>query len=166
MHPDAVQTIADLELAPHPEGGYYREIFRSSHSVRATDGRIRPALTVIYFLLERERCSAWHRLRSDETWHFARGKALLLDLIDSKGRHESLFLKPEGPWQATIPAGTSFAARALESFTLVTCCVAPGFDFEDFELLDARELALRFPDHAETIGCYAPGLERNDGAKA
>ena len=156
MHAEALRTIQALSLAPHPEGGYYRELFRSPHTVTSDDGRRRPALTVIYFLLSDDECSTWHRLASDETWHFARGDALDIDLIDANGRHETLHLGPGGPWAATIPATTAFAARVAGSgFALVTCCVAPGFAFEDFELLDAAELAARYPQHALAIERYA-----------
>ncbi|MBD5656575.1 MAG: cupin domain-containing protein [Candidatus Eremiobacteraeota bacterium] len=154
MHPQAALAIAELGLVAHPEGGYYREIYRSATNVRAADGRGRPALTVIYFLLESTKCSTWHRLKSDETWHFARGH-LVLELIAGDGAHERLELNPEGPWQATIPAGTAFAARARSDYALVTCCVAPGFAFEDFELLDPGRLRARYPEHSETIARYA-----------
>jgi predicted cupin superfamily sugar epimerase len=140
MHAEALRTIQALSLAPHPEGGYYRELFRSPHSVTSEDGRYRPALTVIYFLLTGDECSTWHRLASDETWHFARGDALVIDLIDPAGRRETLHLGPGGPWAATIPATTAFA---------------PGFAFEDFELLAAAELCARHPQHARTIERYA-----------
>jgi predicted cupin superfamily sugar epimerase len=156
MQAEALRTIAALSLAPHPEGGYYRELFRSPHTVTSEDGRRRPALTVIYFLLTDDECSTWHRLASDETWHFARGDALVIDLIDTAGRHETRKVGPEGPWAATIPATSAFAARMAEGgFALVTCCVAPGFAFEDFELLAAAELRERYPQHARTIERYA-----------
>ncbi len=156
MELEAVRTIEKLGLAPHPEGGFYRELYRSSQTVLAEDGRRRSALTVIYYLLASESYSAWHRLASDETWHFARGDELVLDLIDASGRHERLPLRAAGPWQATIPAGTAFAAHVVAGFALVTCCVAPGFAFENFALVDARELANRFPQHRETIARYTP----------
>jgi predicted cupin superfamily sugar epimerase len=155
MHAEALRTIEALSLAPHPEGGHYREIFRSPHSVTSDDGRRRPALTVIYFLLTGDEYSTWHRLASDETWHFARGDALVIDLIDAAGRHETLRVGPDGPWEATIPATSAFAARVESGgFALVTCCVAPGFAFEDFELLEAAALCARYPQHAHTIERY------------
>ncbi len=143
-------------LVPHPEGGYFRELFRSPHDVTSADGRLRPALTVIYFLLPDDERSRWHRLASDETWHFAQGSAIAIDVVDAGGNLATLRLARDGPWQATIPAGSAFAARPVEpGFTLVTCCVAPGFAFEDFELLNAAELATRYPQHARTIASYA-----------
>ena len=130
-------------------------MFRSAHSVTSADGRVRSALTVIYFMLTDEQCSRWHRLASDETWHFAQGSPLVIDCIDANGRLETLHLGAEGPWQATIPATTAFAARLTgPGFGLVTCCVAPGFAFDDFELIDAAALALQFPVHAPTIDRY------------
>ena len=155
MHRNALRTIEKLGLAPHPEGGYFRELFRSPHSVSSADGRVRPAMTVIYFLLPDAESSRWHRLASDEPWHFARGSELAIDVIDAGGVLETLRLGTNGPWQATIPAGSAFAARTSEpGFALVTCCVAPGFAFEDFELLDAAKLAARYPEHALTIERY------------
>lgn len=157
MHPEARRTLETLALAPHPEGGYYRELFRSPHTVTSADGRVRPALTVIYFMLTDGEYSRWHRLVSDETWHFARGSPLAIDCIDANGQLETLHLGAEGPWQATIPAATAFAARLTgQGFALVTCCVAPGFAFEDFSLIDAEALATEFPAHARTIERYVP----------
>jgi predicted cupin superfamily sugar epimerase len=155
MHSDAARLVRDLTLLPHPEGGFYRELFRSPHTVMRDDGRERAALTVIYFLLTAERCSTWHRLASDETWHFAMGHALEIETIDDGGRRATLGLGAAGPWQATIPAGSAFAARITGGeYALVTCCVAPGFVFEDFELLAIESLMQRYPQHAAVIARY------------
>jgi len=153
---DACALVEELGLAAHPEGGFYRELFRSERHV-ATVGGGRSALTVIYFLLTADSFSAWHRLRSDETWHFAAGTALTIETLDERSGHERILLGPDGPWVAVIPAGTAFAAHldAAEGFALVSCCVAPGFDFADFQLLDGESLAARFPEHRELALRYA-----------
>jgi predicted cupin superfamily sugar epimerase len=159
MHPDAQRLIDEFALSAHPEGGYYREIFRSAEQVVDHLGRPRSALTVIYFLLTAETHSTWHRLTSDETWHFASGSPLLLELITARGAHEVCRLASTGPWVATVPAGSAFAARVADhgAYSLVTCCVAPGFEFEDFALLDSDMLIDAFPHHAATIRRYARG---------
>jgi len=160
MQSRAQRLIDELALSAHPEGGFYREIFRSANQVVDACGRRRSALTVIYFLLTAECHSTWHRLTSDETWHFAAGSPLLVELISSAGAHEMCSLGPAGPWQATIRAGSAFAARVAGAgaYSLVTCCVAPGFEFEDFTLLDPAALIDAFPRHAAAIRRYAPAL--------
>lgn len=137
MNAEAERLVRELALEPHPEGGFYREIFRSPQVVVSTRGDRRSALTVIYFLLAERQVSAWHRLRSDETWHFACGNELEIELLDDAKRATTLYLGPSGPYAAVIPAGQAFSARvrAGTGFALVTCCVAPGFEFDDFELL-------------------------------
>ncbi len=157
MHSDALRLIDELALSAHPEGGYYREIFRSPNQVEDRAGRARSALTVIYYLLTAEAHSTWHRLTSDETWHFACGSPLLLGLISEDGAHEVCRLASDGPWQATVPAGCAFAARVADAggFSLVTCCVAPGFEFADFELLDSEKMIGAYPRHVAAIRRYA-----------
>ena len=141
MNGEAERLVRDLALEPHPEGGYYREIFRSPQIVVTARGDRRSALTVIYFLLAESQVSAWHRLRSDETWHFACGNELEISVLDDAGKATTLSLGPAGPYVAAIPAGQAFASRVRggTGFALVTCCVAPGFEFEDFELLRPLE---------------------------
>lgn len=154
MHPRAADLITRLDLRPHPEGGFYREIFRSAAQVRPTDGRdARAALTTVYFLLAEGANSRWHRVMSDEVWHLYEGGPLeLLELTpagDELRRHQ---LAPLGEGAATpvhtIAAGMWQAARPLAAYALVGCTVAPGFDFADFRLLaDA-------PDRAAIIGAW------------
>jgi predicted cupin superfamily sugar epimerase len=127
--PRAKHLIDTLGLQPHPEGGWYRQVFRSGERVtRQRDGAERSALTTIYFLLAEGEQSAWHRVMSDEVWHFYEGDALEL-------------LTHAGPMQLdadnrvlVIPAGEWQAARPLGAYTLVGCTVGPGFDFADFEM--------------------------------
>ena len=141
MDPRAAELIATLDLCPHPEGGYYREIFRSASRVAPTDGRgDRAALTTIYFLLPQGSVSRWHRVASDEVWHLYEGGPLeLLELGADLGTLRRYSLAPVGSGSGapvlTIPAGHWQAARALASYALVGCTVGPGFEFADFQLL-------------------------------
>jgi predicted cupin superfamily sugar epimerase len=129
MHSRAVQLIDTLGLAPHPEGGWYRQVFKSEERVtRLSDGANRSALTTIYFLLVEGTYSAWHRVTSDEVWHFYEGDALELLTRDTSTRLDSdhrVHVIRAGEWQA---------ARPLGAYTLVGCTVGPGFEFEDFEM--------------------------------
>jgi len=141
----AAALIDRLALQPHPEGGYYREIFRSALAVRTSDGRpVRSAVTTIYYLLTAGQHSGWHRVRSDEIWHFYDGDPLELALVspafDSVTR---LALgPPDGTSEPshTVPAGWWQAARPTGAFTLAGATVAPGFEFVDFLMArDDRE---------------------------
>ena len=148
LAPRVAELIRTLELAPHPEGGYYREIWRAPLPVEPADGRgQRAALTVIYFLLPGGAVSRWHRVRSDEVWQHVEGAPLeLLQLRPDEWRlHRSRLGSPATDQQTPlhcVPAGWWQAAWCLGSYTLVSCAVAPGFEFADFELLAERaELA-------------------------
>ena len=147
MHPHAVALIEKLQLLPHPEGGFYREIFRSSSAVHTADGRTtRCALTTIYFLLPEGMHSRWHRVTSDEVWHLYEGGPLeLWTAAPSLDSVERVLLGPAGssagPVQ-TVPAGTWQAARALGHFALAGCTVGPGFEFADFSFLRDDPVAL------------------------
>lgn len=160
MHPRAATLIDTLGLAPHPEGGYYREVHRSTLAVLPADGRpARSALTVIYFLLAAGEISRLHRVASDETWHFHEGDPIELMLAATEA--ESLDPWRLGPWSAVtepvrvVPAGSWQAARTTGAFTLVSCCVGPGFDFDDFEMMrdrpDADDVRRLRPDLAEWL---------------
>jgi predicted cupin superfamily sugar epimerase len=144
-------VVEALGLAPHPEGGFYRETFRAPLVLRAPWGD-RPASTAIYFLLPAGSFSALHRVRSDEVWHHYDGDPLELHTIDEGGAYEVSRLgrdwrNGERPQQA-IAAGTWQAAIPLGSrFSLCGCTVAPGFDFADFDMPSCIELAQRFPQH-------------------
>ena len=135
--------IRQLELQPHPEGGFYREVFRASAGVEPHDGRgQRAALTVIYFLLGRGDTSRWHRVQSDETWHFVEGAPLRLSLQPpDESRIDDILLGPIAGDSApvrVVPAGWWQSAESTDDYTLVTCCVAPGFEFGDFEMRDVK----------------------------
>ncbi len=154
MHPRAAELIAMLGLQPHPEGGFYREIFRSAATVRPADGRpSRAALTTIYFLLVAGTHSRWHRVASDEVWHLYEGGPLeLLELETPRSplRRHRLTQVGDGAPVHTIPAGHWQAALPLGDFALVGCTVGPGFDFSDFVMMSDD------PDAAAALREYAP----------
>ena len=146
MTPRARQLIADLQLAPHPEGGHFRRIYESTTTLES-NGRRRPALTAIHFLLTAGETSRWHRVDADEAWHWQDGEALELrifdpandvltvHMLDRFGRGAPMHVVPAGHWQS---------ARALGEHALVCCTVSPGFVWEGFELLrDDDPLAQR-----------------------
>lgn len=136
----ADRLAADLGLEPHPEGGRYRQLYRSTSVVSATGRNVeRVSLTSILFLLARGEASRWHRVLSDEAWHFHEGEPLELFVVDaafeSATRHV-LGRASEGKEPlAVVPAGAWQAARPLGEFALVACDVGPGFEFADFSLL-------------------------------
>ena len=157
MHPDAEELVKRLGLAPHPEGGYYRETWRSPQRVDGHAAGVRVASTAIYFLLPAGTFSALHRVSSDEVWHHYDGDPVDLHLLDeAAGAHEVVCLGrdvaggqlpqhvvPAGVWQAAVPRG--------ERFALCGCTVAPGFEFDDFEMPSRTELLARFPSHADVV---------------
>jgi len=156
MNAEAERLIAELRLAPHPEGGYFRETFRSADRVTTSRGSTRSALTTILFLLTSENFSAFHRLTSDEIWHFYRGDPLCVEIIDAAGRHERRVLRGDGPWQTAVPASAHFASHVEEpaGYALVGCDVAPGFEYSDFYLATRSVLIAQYPQHASLIVNY------------
>jgi predicted cupin superfamily sugar epimerase len=142
VHPRANELIRILGLKPHPEGGHFAEVFRSPLSVSPADGRAqRSAITVIYFLLVQGAFSRWHRVLSDEAWHWYEGEPLeLLTVRPDGGNVLSTKLGPlsdSSAPQHVVPAGWWQAARPLGAYALVGCSVGPGFDYGDFKLLSA-----------------------------
>ncbi len=155
---DAARCIEILGLQPHPEGGFYREIHRSSQQVMAGH-RERAASTAIYYLLPEVAFSACHVVQSDEQWHHYAGAPLELHLLEESG-HTVITLGDEifdgQRAQAIVQAGIIQAARPLGGAALMGCTVAPGFDFSDFTLLGAEVLHRDFPAHRETVDRYLP----------
>jgi len=149
------EIIKHLELSPHPEGGYFKETYRSSDSIMTAQGT-RSVSSAIYFLLETNNFSAFHKIKSDELWHHYEGVALEVIMIKLSGDLEILKLgknlkKGERAMQL-VPKDTWFASRVVqEGFALVGCTVAPGFDFSDFKLADRFDLIKLFPKHAKII---------------
>ena len=159
----ATYWIEKYNLLPHPEGGYYAETYRSSESVdkgalpeRFTGNR--SFSTGIYFLLGKENFSAFHRIKADEMWHFYAGDALDIFVIYPESGQLEIIKLGSNPdngetFQAVVPAGTWFGSRpaAGSDYCLVGCTVAPGFDFEDFEMADREILIDLFPQHKKMI---------------
>jgi predicted cupin superfamily sugar epimerase len=162
MRPAASYWIDKLQLTQHVEGGAYREAYRSELTLPRSALPLlfqgnRPASTSIYFLLTKGEFSAFHRIASDELWHFYYGDPLLVFEIGHSGRLTEHVLGPDPEqgqaFQTTVKAGSWFASAPAPGgeYALVGCTVAPGFDFADFELADRDALARQFPEHAELI---------------
>ena len=146
MHERAKELIRELGLEPHPEGGYFREVFRSAQKVKPLDDRAaRSALTAIYFLLVKGQHSRWHRVASDEAWHFYDGDPLVVYWIDEQDDvHEEVLGSgvSNGRPMCVVPAGCWQAAKPRGEYSLVGCTVGPGFDFQDFEMISPGSAAL------------------------
>jgi hypothetical protein len=156
----AQQRIESLNLEPHPEGGWYRQTYRAPlllpHSALPGYAGDRAASTAIYFLLAGDQFSALHRLRSDEMWHFYSGSALVVHVIGPNGIYSEILLgnNPEAEqFQAVVPAGCWFGSslRHPNTYALVGCTVAPGFDFAEFEMAKRGDLTSRYPQHRAII---------------
>ncbi len=158
----AHELIQTLNLERHPEGGYYRETYRSDGRIDACclgsifDGS-RSMSTAIYFLLEGKDISVFHRIRSDEIWHHYAGQSLCLHMIDEIGAYRTVHLgksvdKAEAP-QVIVPAGLWFGATVVgaASYALVGCTVSPGFDFRDLEIGSRDDLLRLYPKHRLVI---------------
>jgi len=155
MHPRAKILIESLNLQPHPEGGYYAEVFRSPRTVQPAGSDVhRSALTAIYFLLCGGMHSKWHRVSSDEAWVHLEGSPFELIFFNAKTKiltgqtlgpaaqdHKPLCVVPANVWQA---------AHMAEGYALVTCFVSPGFDFADFKIISDD------PEEARILKIYAP----------
>lgn len=145
--------VEKLEMLPHPEGGFYKETYRSETTI---PGSNRQLMTGIYFLLTSDNVSRFHRIKSDEIWFYHAGSPLLVHTLDENGHTENPvgldFLAGQAP-QFLVPKNTIFGSSVLQenSYSLVSCVVAPGFDFEDFELFTREELLSLFPEHAAII---------------
>lgn len=151
-----------LGLEPHPEGGYFKETYRSNEVISERelgfnfDGD-RNCCTGIYFLLTSDTFSAFHRIKQDEMWHFYQGSPLLLHTLSPAGEYRCTeigadILNNQHP-QFVVEAGTWFGATVKNpnDYSLVGCTVSPGFDFRDFELAERERLTALFPDHSKVI---------------
>jgi predicted cupin superfamily sugar epimerase len=149
--------VAALGLEPHPEGGFFREVYRSSSSLPLPRGT-RSLLTAIHFVLPPGGVSQWHRVRADEAWTLVGGDPLELGTLDDTGQfhEERLEPPPNGSPLGVVPAGLWQAARCTgRNGSHAVCVVAPGFDFKDFRLGSASELAAAWPMSAPAILRYA-----------
>ena len=149
-------------LDPHPEGGWYKQTYKSNEQIaaRALPQRFnesRVFSTAIYFLLEKGNFSAFHRIKSDECWHFYAGDPLLIYIIEPSGELKVISLgsnhEKGQSFQYVVPANCWFAScPAPESeYCFVGCTVSPGFEFDDFELANRNELSAMYPQHKEII---------------
>lgn len=146
--------VNDLKLLPHPEGGFYREMYRSPTIVNANDLAQKSAYTSIYYLLSGDDFSSWHRIKSDETWYFHGGGDVIIYFFDLNKALQTIQLGLDSKClQATIPANTWFAAKPISqnSFCLVSCAVAPGFEFTDFEIGQRDSLLNEFGSSLDGI---------------
>ena len=156
---DSQELIVQLQLLPHPEGGWYRETLRSTAQVtRNSDGQVRSAATAIYYLLCDGAHSAWHRIKSDEVWHFYAGAPLQVHVLHADGSLHTILLgnglaHAGAQFQAMVAAGCWFAAECADpaTYALVGCTVAPGFEFSEFELADTAALLAAYPQHRQHI---------------
>ena len=156
------ELIEKLQLEKHPEGGYFKETYRSEillpKSVLPSEfTSSRNASTCIHFMLTSDEFSAFHKVNQDEAWHFYLGETITLHMISPEGEYSQVsigndFSQNETP-QFVVTAQHWFAAeiKTEDSFALVGCTVAPGFDFDDFELAEPKELQQIFPQHKEII---------------
>jgi uncharacterized protein len=158
--------IENLKLAPHPEGGYFKEVYRSGEIIskeslpQRYEGS-RSVSTSIYFLLDGDNISAFHKLKSDEIWHHYDGDAVRIFILSETGELNEKILGKDilnnQSLQVTITRNNWFAAELLnkKSFALFGCTVAPGFAFEDFQLAGKEEMLNRFPEHKTIINKMA-----------
>lgn len=159
---EAENIAIKLQLLPHPEGGYFKETYRSDGSIDPTNlsddiSGIRNYATAIYFLLTSDTFSAFHRIKQDEIWHFYKGSPIKLHVISAEGVYTHVTISNnlengEIP-QYVVNAKDWFAAEVIgsNSFSLLGCTVSPGFDFKDFELAERNELTSTFPQHSAII---------------
>ena len=158
----ASELISHFDLTAHPEGGYFKETYRSKGEILEKNlgnhytGN-RNYCTSIYFLLTSNKFSAFHKINQDEIWHFYTGTTLKLHQISPEGKYSFVmigndFINGEIA-QYTVPAHHYFAAEVLqkESFSFVGCTVSPGFDFRDFVLPSCAELTKEFPNQSKII---------------
>lgn len=155
MKRNATYWITRLGMTPHPEGGYCREVYRPE-TWTAVEGLPagRRVMTTIYYLLEEDDFSAFHRIKSPESWFFHEGEPLLIySFEEGKLVCRELSDQEEGCLQVTIEPGVWFAARLkrTKGFTLVSCAVTPGFEYDDFELADRADLLYRYPDSEQIV---------------
>jgi predicted cupin superfamily sugar epimerase len=154
---DAAYWVTALALQAHPEGGFFKESFRSVLDVPTADGGLRAASTAIYFLVTAAAPSRLHRLRTEELWHFYAGQSLEILIIAPNGQLEGYRLGrhvAEGEaLQLLVPAGVWFGARVAAGgdYALCGCTMAPGFDFADFELGECSQLQAAYPHLSDVI---------------
>ena len=162
MNSKAKEYIDKLQLQAHLEGGYFSEVYRSEEIISGDHlpvryGASRSFSTSIYFMLEGDQVSTFHRLKSDELWHFYDGTALDIYIIDEKGILNKTRIgnniNSGETFQTVVKKNCWFGAELINksSFALIGCTVSPGFDFNDFELAGRNKLIKKYPEHEEII---------------
>lgn len=162
MRTEAEKLIEEFQMIPHTEGGYYRETYRSEESIKNSCLPVRYSgercfATAIYYLLKSAQVSYFHKIKSDEIWHFYLGSPIILHCLNEFVGYNKIIignkvLEGEVP-QYIIRKGIWFAAEVMDenSFSLVGCTVSPGFDYHDFTLADRNDLINLFPEHRELV---------------
>jgi predicted cupin superfamily sugar epimerase len=153
---DAKYWVNELKLLKHPEGGYYKEVYRSNKSFIPNEiGENRNYITSIYFLIEEGNVSHFHSIKQDELWYYHAGDPLSVYIITSNGALECIKIGPNPEkgevLQAIVPANCIFGSKSSGKYSLVSCVVAPGFDFADFKLYNKNELLKSYYKHKEII---------------
>jgi hypothetical protein len=166
--------VRRLGLIPHPEGGYYKEVYRSEDRIESPPSRFGPGradlslCTSVYYLVEAPDFSAFHRIKSDELWYFHAGTGMTVHCLDEKGAYQALELGPGREYFGLVRAGLWFAAESAafdeasgsnrhdaatagRTWALVSCAVSPGFDFRDFELGSRDFLIKNYSEHASLV---------------
>ena len=173
MNKQAKYWIEKLDLRQHPEGGFFTEVYRSTRYVNLPeyDGP-RSVCTAIYYLLIGDQFSFFHRIKSDEIWHFYTGSSLSLQIIEEEEKKISLTEIKLGSnidntetFQAVIKSGSWFAASVIdhESYSLVGCTVSPGFDYRDWEIGQLQTLKRLYPQYKSVIEKYAKPSSKDSG---
>ena len=148
--------IEALQLSAHPEGGYFKETYRSTEDHQVLDsGDSRSCGTSIYFLLGKGDVSHFHKIKSDELWNYHTGDSCVIHVFDTNGIYYQQVLGTEFDQgevlQFIVPAGCVFASESTGDYSLVGCVVVPGFDFQDFKLFTTKELGVEYPDKMDLI---------------
>jgi predicted cupin superfamily sugar epimerase len=151
-----VQEIIEcLGLQPHPEGGYYKETYRSAEEIYSPEHESRNLCTSILFLITRGSFSAFHRIDSDELWNYHEGDACIIHILHLDGGYAKVELGPDlrnsQQMQHIVKAGDWFASETSGEYSLAGCVVSPGFDFRYFELAEREKLVHAFPGQSELI---------------
>lgn len=173
MNEQAEYWIEKLNLRQHPEGGFFTEVYRSKRYVHLPefDGP-RSVCTAIYYLLIGDQYSFFHRIKSDEIWHFYAGSSLILHIIEEKEEKTRLLdislgsnLDNNETFQAVINSGSWFAASVIDddSYSLVGCTVSPGFEYRDWEIGQMQTMSRLYPQYKSVIEKYAKPNSKDDG---
>ena len=151
------KIVSNYKMESHPEGGWYKETYRSKDNTTIPQLGERSLMTSIYFLLESHQTSNFHIIKSDELWFYHSGSALTVHCILPNGTYKKLHIGPDfdkgQTFQALVPKGTIFGSTVdvKNTFSMVGCTVSPGFDFKDFKLFNQQELLDLHPQHQSII---------------